>query len=627
MAPSGVTWKRTAKACKAMKPFGISGEIVKSTLKRLLEAYEKNWTYIEEDNYRVLIEAIFEPEVPKVLKQDKFGTFLSCMKTMDTTKIDFHLRDESEEESEPLKKKARLGSQSRSSSPAGTSIPCLSKYASEMQQMVEPDSGIIDIYPPGRSCENDSLPKSLVEGNKSSALAYNNLDNKGNENENVSPCSSEIEIASFFNGEVKLSFSICKPPPIFCIPSLEAVMKQVEDRYRELFQGLGTEFSLFGLLQDICASFMEQWNASEGNKQNRSPTFDNLKEPEKQVDQSGLSNRLVAHTNPIDGPIQIPRAVVSSAFNHLHCVKVLHSDGNYFSGRLRELQMLDIDEFSGSSSLTIFPKENSSVYLCSNHHSVADITRGLEKQEISLINEFNDEMLPAFTYIPKNVNYKTANVNFMLSRVSDGNCFSNCFGDCLYPEVPCDCAAETGGEVAYTTEGLVKKKFLKRYTSISLNPKKMNYFYCDNCPLERMTKRAQSGSCRGHLVRKFIKECWYKCGCVLNCGNRVVQIGIKAKLQRNEQNKDEKHTYPVVLDANWSSEGFLKNEEALCLDATSFGNVARFINHMLFLLPLCHILLLEVCLIGRCVDANMVEIPVEVESPDHHYYHVMLLYL
>ena len=24
----------------------------------------------------------------------------------------------------------------------------------------------------------------------------------------------------------------------------------------------------------------------------------------------------------------------------------------------------------------------------------------------------------------------------------------------------------------------------------------------------------------------------------------------------------------------------------------------------------------------RCLDANLVEIPVEVESPDHHYYHV-----
>ena len=50
-------------------------------------------------------------------------------------------------------------------------------------------------------------------------------------------------------------------------------------------------------------------------------------------------------------------------------------------------------------------------------------------------------------------------------------------------------------------------------------------------------------------------------------------------LRRNEQNKNKKHTYHVLLDADWTSEGYLKDEEALCLDATSFGNVARFINH------------------------------------------------
>lgn len=33
------------------------------------------------------------------------------------------------------------------------------------------------------------------------------------------------------------------------------------------------------------------------------------------------------------------------------------------------------------------------------------------------------------------------------------------------------------------------------------------------------------------------------------------------------------------------------------------GNVARFINH-------------------RCFDANLVEITVEVETPDHRYYHL-----
>lgn len=50
--------------------------------------------------------------------------------------------------------------------------------------------------------------------------------------------------------------------------------------------------------------------------------------------------------------------------------------------------------------------------------------------------------------------------------------------------------------------------------------------------------------------------------------------------ERNKQSrKNERHTYPVYLDADWGSEQVLKDEEALCLDATNYGNVARFINH------------------------------------------------
>ncbi|GJV62249.1 E3 ubiquitin protein ligase UPL1-like protein [Tanacetum coccineum] len=36
---------------------------------------------------------------------------------------------------------------------------------------------------------------------------------------------------------------------------------------------------------------------------------------------------------------------------------------------------------------------------------------------------------------------------------------------------------------------------------------------------------------------------------------------------------------PVLLDNEWGSKQVLKDEEALCLDATDCGNVARFINH------------------------------------------------
>lgn len=43
--------------------------------------------------------------------------------------------------------------------------------------------------------------------------------------------------------------------------------------------------------------------------------------------------------------------------------------------------------------------------------------------------------------------------------------------------------------------------------------------------------------------------------------------------------KSKKHSYPVLLDAGWDAKEVLKDEEALCLDSTYCGNVARFINH------------------------------------------------
>ncbi|CAL5391595.1 unnamed protein product [Camellia sinensis] len=71
--------------------------------------------------------------------------------------------------------------------------------------------------------------------------------------------------------------------------------------------------------------------------------------------------------------------------------------------------------------------------------------------------------------------------------------------------------------------------------------------------------------------------------------------------QASKSPSSEEHACPVLLDADWGSEGVLK--DGLCLDATHYGNVARFINH-------------------RCFNSNLVEIPVEVETPDHHYYHL-----
>uniref|UniRef100_A0A453P3S0 SET domain-containing protein n=1 Tax=Aegilops tauschii subsp. strangulata TaxID=200361 RepID=A0A453P3S0_AEGTS len=74
--------------------------------------------------------------------------------------------------------------------------------------------------------------------------------------------------------------------------------------------------------------------------------------------------------------------------------------------------------------------------------------------------------------------------------------------------------------------------------------------------------------------------------------------------ERNTQGTSKgRHTYPTLLNADWDTEDVLGDDHALCLDATFYGNVARFINH-------------------RCSDANLIDIPVQIETPDRHYYHV-----
>jgi len=42
--------------------------------------------------------------------------------------------------------------------------------------------------------------------------------------------------------------------------------------------------------------------------------------------------------------------------------------------------------------------------------------------------------------------------------------------------------------------------------------------------------------------------------------------------------KNGKHTFPILLDAEWGL-GAVKDNQALCLYAASYGNAARFINH------------------------------------------------
>ncbi|XP_027348802.1 histone-lysine N-methyltransferase SUVR4-like isoform X2 [Abrus precatorius] len=382
-------------------------------------------------------------------------------------------------------------------------------------------------------------------------------------NNNTAAYNGNIMIGSSDKGEVKISLN-CNSAlgqPNFCIPNLDVVMRFMDKKYLSSCNTVGPQLSMAKLLDDLCRSYLK------------------------------LGYRKISNSK---------HATSQQSVNQ--------GEGNSF-------------------------------------HFIIDITKGSEEVKISLIDEFGNDDLPKFNYIPCSIIYQSASVNISLARISDEGCCSDCSNDCLSSSLPCACAQETGGEFAYTPQGLLKEEFLTACMSMKNEPQDHHLVYCQECPLEKSKNEYMPERCKGHLVRKFIKECWMKCGCGMHCGNRIVQRGIRCKLQvfstregkgwglrpledlpkgtfvceyvgeiltnmelydrivNNSGTGNDRHTYPVTLDADWGSEGVLKDEEALCLDATYNGNVGRFINH-------------------RCYDANLIDIPVEVETPDHHYYHL-----
>lgn len=193
--------------------------------------------------------------------------------------------------------------------------------------------------------------------------------------------------------------------------------------------------------------------------------------------------------------------------------------------------------FGTHNSKTGSNRNGSDRYGHKNSHNLVhderrhDIAKGAEKVKISLVSENSNECPPKFNYIPHNIIYEKANVNISLARIADEDCCLGCSGDCLSSSIPCACARETGGEFAYTPHGLLKEEFLSACMSMRLEPQERHFVYCQDCPLERSKDEYMPERCKGHLVRKFIKECWRKCGCDMSCGNRIVQRGITCKLQ------------------------------------------------------------------------------------------------
>ncbi|KAF2292701.1 hypothetical protein GH714_026810 [Hevea brasiliensis] len=431
---------------------------------------------------------------------------------------------------------------------------------------------------------------------------------------------ANLEIASSSLGEVKISLS-CNSllgRPNFHMPSQDELLKSTQEKCLRSYKIFDPNFSVMQMLKDMCDCFLELATDSSRESQERLmnviPSISALK-------------RSAAYSALGVGGVKGMRT---------HC----SANGSTESNGGRELRDPE------SCSLVVVPQHQLTFEELRSLHDFNDITKGEEVIEISWLNEINNECPPPFMYIPQNVVFQNAYLRFTLSQINAEDCCSTCIGDCLSSTTICVCACETGNEFAYTSEGLIREDFLEECISMTRDPQRQCLSYCKACPLERSKNDEILEPCKGHLKRKYIKECWSKCACHKRCGNRVVQRGIRCKLQvfftpegkgwglrtleklpkgtfvceyigeiltnkelheRNVQRtrgtNNEWHTYPVLLDAYWFLKGALKEEEALCLDATFYGNVARFINH-------------------RCLDSNLIEIPVKVETPDQHYYHL-----
>ncbi|KAG6750697.1 hypothetical protein POTOM_045206 [Populus tomentosa] len=613
------TRERASCAFKATRALGIRDEEVKPVLFNLLKLFDMNWELIEAEDYRALIDAYFESKESKRGSDEKSLMEHSVYERPSKRPHLEQQKDQISSSTDSLSPVEKVIF-SESLAPKDSTCKRASCAFSSERLVVEPCSSHPQKEKMPSNCHTRELIKPRTKQSVSDEADFaeppaavhpgnvflgsfvgstngNNLVTRlgsqcdASSSKDRMYCNNNVLIASSTSGEVKISLNCdsavrCQN---FKVPDFNSVLKYLEDKYLKTHKLVTPEFSMKTLFKDLCECYVQVGQLHDPLPNNKALRIDNS---DMVVDKKA-----------------------SSSF------RLPHSSKNLLKAKHKA---------------TACDKKRPV-------RSLSDITKGAENVKISLVDESGNEDFPKFTYIPQNIIYQNAYVLISLARIADVDCCSSCSGDCLSSRITCACARETGGEFAYTPKGLLKDDFLAACVCMRQTPEKNHFVYCQDCPLERSKNEDLPEPCKGHLFRKFIKECWRKCGCHMTCGNRVVQRGITCDLQvfmtpqgkgwglrtlqdlpkgsficeyvgeiltntelyeRNIQNRgSNRHTYPVTLDADWGSEKVLRDEEALCLDATFSGNVARFINH-------------------RCHDGNLIDIPVEVETPDRHYYHL-----
>ncbi|XP_051924172.1 histone-lysine N-methyltransferase EHMT1a isoform X2 [Hippocampus zosterae] len=258
---------------------------------------------------------------------------------------------------------------------------------------------------------------------------------------------------------------------------------------------------------------------------------------------------------------------VAARENHLECVMLFLSNGVNLNLRNREGQTALDCCINGSN---VWMALNASKKLTDTRRNrdsfgeqvlIRDISRGYEKVPINCVNGVDNEPYPAnFKYIPDNCVTSLVNINKDITHLQHCSCTDDCSSS------TCTCG-QLSLQCWYDSEGRLLLDF------------------CQQDP-------------------PVLFECNHACSCWRTCKNRVVQNGLRVRLQLFKTEKMGwgvrvmqdvpqgtficEYVGEIITDMEANTrenDSFLftlndKVDDIHCIDARLFGNIGRFINHL-----------------------------------------------
>ncbi|XP_077378022.1 histone-lysine N-methyltransferase EHMT1a isoform X2 [Festucalex cinctus] len=258
---------------------------------------------------------------------------------------------------------------------------------------------------------------------------------------------------------------------------------------------------------------------------------------------------------------------VAARENHLECVMLFLSDGVTLNKKNREGQTALDCCIHGSQVWVALNANKKLIDTRRNCDSlgeqmlIRDISRGYETVSINCVNGVDNEPYPGnFKYIPDNCVTSPVNINKDITHLQHCSCTDDCSSS------TCACG-QLSLQCWYDGEGRLLLDF------------------CQQDP-------------------PVLFECNHACSCWRTCKNRVVQNGVRVRLQlfktekmgwgvRVMQNVPQgtficEYVGEIVTDTEANTrenDSFLftlndKVDDIHCIDARLFGNIGRFINHL-----------------------------------------------